>query len=108
MGYSEGATVIVNNKGINQVGVVLGSVIQTGTTKHTVYDVLLETRSVIASVPRGAVSKQVYIDDTLTELLISSGKIETTIPYWELRMSESLPAYRVESRSEATSGPRTF
>jgi|TARA_R110002126_G_scaffold251369_1_gene394354 hypothetical protein len=101
--YNEGNTVIVNNKGTNQVGVILGSSIQHGTNKRTVYDILLETRSVIAAVPKGAVSKQVYIDDTLTESLINSGKIVTTIPYWELRMSEMLPAYREES-----SGPRSF
>jgi hypothetical protein len=79
--YNEGNTVIVNNKGTNQVGVILGSSIQHGTNKRTVYDILLETRSVIAAVPKGAVSKQVYIDDTLTESLINSGKIVTTIPY---------------------------
>lgn len=100
--YKEGDTVIVNNKGTNQVGVILGSVIQSG-TKRRVYDILLETRSVIASVPRGAVSKQAYIDDVLTEKLVGTGEIVTTIPYMELAMSESLPAYREES-----SGPRSF
>lgn len=100
-GYKEGDTVIVFNKDRYQVAMIVGKV---NVNKKTLYDVLLETRSIIAAVPRGAVSKQAYIDDNLTKRLISTGEIESTLPdYTYLTEQWLIPAYR-----EQSSGPRSF
>ena len=101
IGYKEGDTVIVYNHGRHQVAMIIG---KDNVNKKTLYDVLLETRSVIVAVPRGAVSKQVYIDDNLTKQLVSSGKIVSTIPAYSFMVEEFLiPAY-----NETSSGPRSF
>jgi predicted ABC-class ATPase len=100
-GYTEGDTVIVYNKGRYQVAMIVG---KSNINKKTLYDVLLETRSIIAAVPRGAVSKQAYIDDNLTKKLISTGEIESTIPEYNIMVDQWLiPAY-----NETSSGPRSF
>jgi|TARA_R110000823_G_scaffold311107_1_gene436383 hypothetical protein len=100
-GYTEGDTVIVYNKGRYQVAMIVG---KSNINKKTLYDVLLETRSIIAAVPRGAVSKQAYIDDNLTKKLISTGEIESTIPEYSIMVDQWLiPAY-----NETSSGPRSF
>jgi len=99
--YKEGDVVIVFNKHRYQVAMVIGKVYN---NKKTLYDVLLENRSVIAAIPRGATSKQAYIDPNLTERLIDSGEIQTTLPEYSLMVDNwMIPAYREES-----SGPRSF
>ncbi len=100
-GYTEGDTVIVFNKGRYQVAMIVG---KSNVNKKTLYDVLLETRSIIAAVPRGAVSKQAYIDDNLTKRLVSTGEIESTLPEYTHMVEQWLiPAY-----NETSSGPRSF
>ena len=100
-GYTEGDTVIVFNKDRYQVAMIVG---KSNVNKKTLYDVLLETRSIIAAVPRGAVSKQVYIDDNLTKRLVSTGEIESTLPDYTYMVEQWLiPAY-----NETSSGPRSF
>ena len=100
-GYREGDTVIVFNNGRYQVAMIVGKQI---VNKKTVYDVFLETRSVIVAVPRGAVSKQVYIDDNLTSRLVATGEIKSTLPEYSFMVEEFLiPAY-----NEKSSGPRSF
>lgn len=100
-GYTEGDTVIVFNKDRYQVAMIVG---KSNANKKTLYDVLLETRSIIAAVPRGAVSKQAYIDDNLTKRLVATGEIESTIPEYNYMVEQWLiPAY-----NETSSGPRSF
>ena len=100
-GYREGDTVIVFNKDRYQVAMIVG---KSNVNKKTLYDVLLETRSIIAAVPRGAVSKQAYIDDNLTKRLVATGEIESTLPEYNYMVEQWLiPAY-----NETSSGPRSF
>jgi hypothetical protein len=100
-GYKEGDTVIVFNKDRYQVAMIVG---KSNVNKKTLYDVLLETRSIIAAVPRGAVSKQAYIDDNLTKRLVATGEIESTLPEYNYMVEQWLiPAY-----NETSSGPRSF
>jgi len=99
--YKDGDVVIIFNKHRYQVAMVIGKVYN---NKKTLYDVLLENRSVIAAIPAGETSKQAYIDINLTKWLIDSKKIHTTIPDYKLMVDNSmLPAYREES-----AGPRSF
>lgn len=100
-GYREGDTVIVSNDGTFQVGMIVGQQI---VNKKTVYDVFLETRSVIVAVPRTAANNRVYIDDNLTNRLVASGEIKSTLPEYSFMVEEFLiPAF-----NEKSSGPRSF
>lgn len=87
MTYKIGETVIVNQDGVNRVGVVLDRYL---VSKRIVHDVLLENRSalcMISSKPGGSA----YIDSYLSGLLCHSGLIETTIPYKHLADNDLLP-----------------
>ena len=99
--YKEGQTVIVHINGTNQVGVILGKL---RANKKTVYDVLLESRSVIPAVTIGKdSSKFTYIDPMLTRQICIDGKLQTTIPYKDLQETGQLPNIR-----EVHVGPRSF
>lgn len=100
-GYKEGDTVIVFNKDRFQVAMIVG---KANINKKTLYDVFLESRSIVAAVPKGAVSNQTYIDDNLTKRLISTGEIKSTLPDYNYLVEQWLiPAY-----NENAVGPRSF
>ena len=90
MAYKEGNTVIVNNEGKNEVGVVIKKFI---VSKNTFYDILLESRSCVTCV-NTARSNRIFIDRTLTKTLVDSGEIECTVPYAELAENDQLPYTR--------------
>ena len=91
--YGQGDTVIVTEK-INkteerhEVGVVMKSFVH---KKNIYHNVLLERRSAISFINTSKSSKRYYINRNLTEKLVDSGVIETTIPYKSLVDNEELP-----------------
>ena len=97
----EGQDVIVRTGDKYQVGMVLGRIYA---NKQTLYDVFLESRSVIIAIPRSSKGVDVYIDDVLTNQLIKEGGIKSTLPDYHYMVEEDLlPAYR-----ENVVGPRSY
>lgn len=90
MSYKPGTTVIVTKNDINHVGVVLD---QFSIRKQTMYDVMLESRSVITMLNTSK-DRDIYINRTLTKSLCESGEITTTIPYKHLVENELLPIFK--------------
>lgn len=91
----DGQTVIVNNKGKREVGIIIGRV---HTDKRTLYDILLERRSVLASVPNGDTSKQIFIDRTLTAQIENNVEkhdfTECSMNYKQMFDTDKLPSWR--------------
>tara|TARA_R110002072_G_scaffold56307_2_gene145927 strand:+ start:601 stop:876 length:276 start_codon:yes stop_codon:yes gene_type:complete len=90
MSYKPGTTVIVTNDDINHVGVVLD---QFSIRKQTMYDVMLENRSVITMLNTSN-NNNIYINRTLTKSLCESEEITTTIPYKHLVENDLLPEFK--------------
>jgi hypothetical protein len=90
MAYKQGTTVIVTKDDVNHVGVVLD---QFSIRKQTMYDVMLENRSVITMLNTSK-DKDIYVNRTLTKSLCESGEITTTIPYKHLVENELLPIFK--------------
>jgi len=90
MSYKQGTTVIVTNDNVNHVGVVLD---QFSIRKQTMYDVMLENRSVITMLNTSN-NNNIYINRTLTKSLCESGEITTTIPYKHLVENDLLPEFK--------------
>jgi hypothetical protein len=63
MPYKQGTTVIVTNDDVNYVGVILD---QFSIRKQTLYDVMLENRSVITMLNTSN-NNNIYINRTLTK-----------------------------------------
>ena len=91
----DGQTVIVNNKGKLEVGIIIGRV---HTDKRTLYDILLERQSVVASVPNGDSSKQVFIERSLTDQIANNIEnhdfTECSMNYKQLFDEDKLPSWR--------------
>ena len=91
----DGQTVIVNNKGKLEVGIIIGRV---HAEKRTVYDILLERHSVIASVPNGDSSKDVFIEKSLTAQIDNNIKkhnfTECGMDYKKMFDLDQLPSWR--------------
>lgn len=101
LAFKEGTDVIVRNGNKYEVGMILGKIYA---NKKTLYDVFLESRSVITAVPRNGNDVNVYIDDVLTKQLINDGDIKSTLPDYHYMLEEGLlPAYR-----ENVVGPRSY
>ena len=101
LALKEGSEVIVKNGDKYQVGMILGKIYA---NKKTLYDVFLESRSVITAVPRNSNDVNVYIDDILTKQLITEGGIKSTLPDYHYMLEEGLlPSYR-----ENAIGPRSY
>jgi len=90
MAYKEGNDVIVNVRGTNQVGKIIKKFI---VNKNQFYDILLESRSCITCV-NTAKSKNIYIDNSLTKMLIDTEVIKSNIPYADLVETDMLPYTR--------------
>ena len=90
MPYKQGTTVIVTNDDVNHVGVILD---QFSVRKQTMYDVMLENRSVITMLNTSN-NNNIYINRTLTKSLCESGEITTTIPYKHLVEHDLLPEFK--------------
>jgi hypothetical protein len=98
MGFKDGQTVIVTAEGVNKVGVVLSRRL---ISKITVYDVLLEDRSVLVML-NTALSSRNYINKILTAKLCDTDALTTTIPYKELVANEQLPFLDANSSGKAS------
>jgi RNA polymerase-interacting CarD/CdnL/TRCF family regulator len=87
MAFKEGDEVIVTTHGVNHVGVILDRRV---VSKTNVYDVLLENRSALTFIGT-AQSAKTFINRALTDKLIDTEIIKSTIPYKELLANEELP-----------------
>ena len=93
--YKQGDTVIVTeyldkkaNEQKHEVGVIMKSFVH---KKQNFYDVLLERRSALSFLNTSKNSKRHFINKGLTERLVDSGNIETTIPFKYMVDNEELP-----------------
>ncbi len=93
--YKQGDTVIVTEhidkktKEVkNEVGVIMKAFVH---KKQTFYDVLLERRTALSFLNTSKSSKRHFINNGLTERLVESGDIESTIPFKYMLDNEELP-----------------
>ena len=93
--YKQGDTVIVTEyldkktKEVkNEVGVIMKAFVH---KKQTFYDVLLERRTALSFLNTAKSSKRHFINNSLTERLVESGDIESTIPFKHMVDNEELP-----------------
>jgi len=87
MAWKAGDEVIVTTHDVNHVGVILDRRV---VSKTNVYDVLLENRSALTFIGT-APSARTYVNRQLTQRLIDTETIKSTIPYKELLAAEELP-----------------
>lgn len=93
--YKQGDTVIVTEhidkktKQVkNEVGVIMKAFVH---KKQTFYDVLLERRTALSFLNTAKSSKRQFINKGLTDRLVESGDIESTIPFKYMLDNEELP-----------------
>ena len=93
--YKQGETVIVTEnidkktkEQKHEVGVIMKAFVH---KKQTFYDVLLERRTALSFLNTAKSSKRQFINKGLTERLVESGDIETTIPFKYMLDNEQLP-----------------
>ena len=93
--YKQGDTVIVTEyldkktkEQRHEVGVIMKAFTH---KKQTFYDVLLERRSALSFLNTARSSKTYFINSNLTEKLIDSDSIQTTIPFKYMLDNEELP-----------------
>ena len=93
--YNQGETVIVTeylDKKTKETKHSVGVIMKAFThKKQTFYDVLLERRTALSFLNTAKVSKQAYINKDLTEKLVETGDIESTIPFKSMLDNEQLP-----------------
>ena len=93
--YKQGDTVIVTEhidkktKQVkNEVGVIMKAFVH---KKQTFYDVLLGRRTALSFLNTAKSSKRQFINKGLTDRLVESGDIESTIPFKYMLDNEELP-----------------
>jgi hypothetical protein len=93
--YKQGDTVIVTEnidkktkEQKHEVGVIMKAFVH---KKENFYDVLLERRSGLSFLNTSRSSKSHFINRSLTEKLVESGNIQSTIPFKYLLETEQLP-----------------
>jgi len=99
--YKDGQSVIINNGGKNEVGIIVGRVYN---QKQTVYDVLTERMSLLLSIPAGDANASIFLNNALTKTLCTNGEVEANLPpLKQILDSGKMPSYR-----EVANGPRSF
>ena len=93
--YKQGETVIVTEnidkktkEQKHEVGVIMKAFVH---KKQNFYDVLLERRSALSFLNTSKTSKGHFINTSLTEKLVESDQIQTTIPFKHMLDNEQLP-----------------